>query len=282
MSDEHGTGPAMTLQVPDAVRSAWRAAPPPPAPQQIRRALASDVARFVVVLAVNGDHADVAPLSLDPALTTDEAYLLAADQSDLGCAAAVWLALRASIPVRLLERHAGMVAVPVSELRRLPQGRPLVSVLEERAEERAELADDMAELAAQAVAEPTLRDLLAHVSGEALRSLGLAPQLVFAIRSGEEPVTPEQAEVIAPLAGVTPDVLLRANPSLPPDLVGDLDSEEGRRWVAALAEAEGLSEADARRQIGAAAYALAARGPRGSTVWIDRISHYVRTRLGRG
>jgi hypothetical protein len=278
---EDGRG-AAALVVPDAVQEAWQASPQRPAAGQVRRALWGDITRFVVVLNTEGEYAEVAPLSLDPDLASDEAYRLEAGESDLGVEAAVWLGLKTTVPIRVLERSVGAVHIPVDSLRKLPAGTAIRDIFDPRADERAVLADDMDELAAAPAAEPSLKDLLANVSGADMRAVGLAPQLVLALRRGQQAVTPEQAELLAPLAGVTAEALLTSNPALPEDLVADLDSAAGRRWVAALAEERQLSVDDARRNVGYGAYALAAREQRGRTVWIDRIEHYVRSRLTDG
>lgn len=278
---EDGRG-AAALVVPDAVREAWQSGQQAPAAGQVRRAVWGDVARFVVVLNAEGAYAEVAPLSLEPELASDEAYLLEPGESDLGVQAAVWLGLKKTVPVRVLERFAGAVNIPLDSLRKLPPGTPIESVFDPRADERAVLADDMDELAEAPTAAPSLKGLLAGVAGADMRAAGFAPQLALALRRGQQPLTPEQAELLAPLAGVTAEELLEANPALPSDLVADLDSVEGRRWVAALAEERSLTEADARRNVGYGAYALAAREQRGRTVWIDRIEHYVRSRLTDG
>jgi hypothetical protein len=278
---EDGRG-AAALVVPDAVREAWNSGNQPAASGQVRRAVWGDVARFVVVLNTEGEYAEVAPLSLEPEVASDEAYLLEPGESDLGVQVAVWLGLKTTVPARVLERSAGAVHIPVDSLRKLPSGTPIESVFDPRADERAVLADDMDELAGAPTAAPSLKDLLAGVAGADMRAAGLAPQLVLALRRGQQPLTPEQAELLAPLAGITVRELLEANPALPADLVADLDSVEGRRWVAALAEERGLAESDARRNVGYGAYALAAREQRGRTVWIDRIEHYVRSRLTDG
>lgn len=286
MPDEYerhaGTQAAPVLEVPAAVRAAWLAAPSAPAAGQIRRALWHDVARFVVVLNVEGRSAEVAPISLEPDLASDEAYLLEGGESDLGVRAAIWLGLKNFVPVRVLERSPGVVHLPVELLRKLPTGPAIQSVLDPRSEEKAELADDMAELAAAPADEVTLKDLLVNVTGSDMRAAGLPPQLVLALRRGHQRVTSEQAELIAPLAGVAPAELLKANPALPDDLLRDLDSVEGRRWVTALAEERQLPLEDSRLTVGYGAYALAAREERRTTIWTDRIEHYVRSRLSDG
>lgn len=272
-----------SVRLPAAVRAraASGATPPEPAPGQLWRAVWKEVSRFVLVVRVEADGVFVAPVSLDPTLATDDAFLLAPGESDFEVPLAVWLGLTKPVPPRVLQRSVGQVHLTVEVIRKSPQGRPLVSVLEDRAMEVADLKDDMAELAAAAAADRTLAELLSAVRLEAMRSAGVPVPLALALQRGERPVSPEQAEVLAPLSGVSAAELLAANPPLPKEVVRQLDSKEGRVWVLRYAEARGLPQAEAREVVGYGGYALAARESRSApTDWLARIAQYVRARLG--
>ncbi len=264
------------VALPDSVRAAWTGRPPEPAPGQLWRALWGDVARFVLVLKVERATAEVAPVTLDVELATDDAYLLDAEVSDLGVPVAVWLGLRAAVASRVLERFAGVVHIDVNAVKKEKSGRPVASVLDERAMERAVLEDDMDELAAVPAVDASLQELLAPVGLDQLVALGVPTQLALALSRGLRPLTPELAAKIAPVASATPEALLRANPPLPDDVARALDSPESRELVSRLAEHQAVAEADARRMAGYGVYALAARETgRGDVDWSARIAAYV-------
>lgn len=267
---------ARVLSVPPSVRAAWFGARPDPAPGQLWRARWEDVSIFVVVLRTEGSSVDVAPVSLDVELATDSAVLLEPGETDFDVPVAVWLELRAAVPERVLEQYAGTVHLAVDALRKAPQGRPVLTPQDDRAMEVAVLGDDMDELAAAPAHGATLQELLAPVGLQQLVGLGVPTQLALALSRGLRLLTPELAAKIAPVAGTTPEALLRANPPLPADVLRDLDSAEGRELVSRLAAHRDIPEADARLMAGYGAYALAARETgRGHVDWTARIAAYV-------
>jgi len=269
------------VELPAAVRAAWTAPRPALAPAQLWRAHLDEIARFVVVLQTEGAVAEVAPVTLDVELATDDAYLLEAAESDFDVPVAVWLALKATVPVHVLEQYLGSVHLAVDALRKAPQGRPLASVLDDRAMEAAILGDDMEELAAAPVAEATLQQLLSRVTIKQLVELQIPTPHALDLFRGLRALTPEQAARVAGLVGTTPQALLRANPPLPIELLHDLDTAEIRELVSQLAEQRGLSQDDARLTAGYGAYALAARQTgAGATDWASRVAAYVRALLG--
>jgi plasmid maintenance system antidote protein VapI len=207
--------------------------------------------------------------------------LLEAAETDFDVPVAVWLGLKAVVPVRVLAHYAGSIHLAVDALRKAPQGRPVLTPLDERAMEVAVLGDDMDELAEVPAADATLQELLSEVTIKQLVELQIPTPHALALSRGLRPLTPEQAAKVAPLAGTTPEVLLRANPPLPADVVRDLDAPEVRNLVSQLAAQRGLSDTDARLMAGYGAYALAARETgRGSVDWSARIVAYVRALLG--
>jgi hypothetical protein len=269
------------LRLPAAVEAAWTSPPPAPAPGQFWRAVHDEVARFVLILAADGEMADVAPVTLDTELTTDEAFIADAAVTDLAVPLAVWLPLRRPVPRQVLERYAGDLHMSVDAVRKLPTGRPLISVLEDRAMERAVLEDDMNDLAAAVPATATLAELLAEIPLPQLQAAGYPLPLVLQLRRGLRAVTDIEAERLAPLAGVSPGALLAANPPLPERLVRDLDSDEGRGLVEQYKSGRGESAERARLAVGYGAYALAARETdKGDVNWLARIQRYVQAVLG--
>lgn len=268
------------VRLPAAVEAAWTSKPLVATPGQFWRTEHDQVARLVLVLRAEGDRVDIAPITLDPELTTDEAFIAEADLTDLQVPVAVWLPLRRAVSRKLLDRHIGDLHVPVDAIRRFPTGRPLLSPLEDRAMERAELEDDMDELSASAAAD-SLDDLLVNVSLPQLQAAGFPLPLVLQLRRGLRALSEEEAERLAPLAGVTPARLLTANPALPERLLRDLDSAVGRAFVEQYQRARGGDPEVARLSVGYGAYALAARETeKGDIDWLARIKRYVQVVLG--
>lgn len=267
--------------LPDAVRSAWAGVRPTPAPAQLWRAQWDEVARFVVVLHTEGLMAEVAPVSLDVELATEDAFLLDAGETDFDVPVAVWLGLKAVVPVRVLAQYAGSVHLAVDSLRKAPQGRPMLSPLDERAMEAAVLGDDMDELALVPATDATLQEILSKVTIKQLVEVQIPTPHALALSRGLRPLTPEQAARVAPLAGMTPEALLRANPPLPAEVLRGLAAADVQGLVSQLAVQKGIPEDDARLLAGYGAYALAARetGP-GSVDWSTRVVAYVRALLG--
>lgn len=269
------------LELPSAVSAAGTAEAPVAAAGQLWRAHWEEISRFVVVLRTEGATAEVAPVSLDVELATDDAVLLESGETDFEVPVAVWLGLRAVVPVRVLEQHAGAVHFDVDTLRKAPQGRPALTPLDDRAMEVAVLGDDMDELAAAPTAGATLQELLSGVELKELVALGVSTPHALALSRGLRPITPELAAKVAPLSGLVPEALLRANPPLPAEVVRGLDTPEVGELVSQLAVRRGLSEADARLMAGYGAYALAARETgRGGVDSSARIGAYVRALLG--
>lgn len=274
-------GNSAALELPTAVRAAWTGTAPTPAPGQLWRAHWEEVSRFVVVLRTAAATAEVAPISLDVELATDDAFLLAPGETDFDVPVAVWLGLRAAVPIRVLEQYAGTAHLDVDALRKAPQGRPVLTALDDRAMEVAVLGDDMDELAAAPAADATLQELLSAVTIRQLTEVGVPTPLALALSRGLRPITPELAAKVAPLARTSPELLLRANPALPAEVVRDLEAPHVRDLVAQLAAQRGIPETDARLMAGYGAYALAARETgTGSVDWSARIASYVRALLG--
>jgi hypothetical protein len=269
-------------QLPEAVRAAWSAEPPRPDLGQFWRASHDQVARFVLVVGIDGDAVDVAPVTLDIERTTDDALLLEADDSDLDVPLAVWLPLRRSVARHLLDRYTGNLHMAVDAVRKSPTGRPVVSVLEASAMERAVLEDDMDELAAAGASAPSLAELISEIPLSDLQHLGFPTPLILQLRRGLRAVTDDEAGRLAPLAGVSPAALLEANPPLPQELVRSLDSPAGRELIAEFKRSVGPDQyQDARRAVGYGAFALAARETdRGDIDWLARIRRYVQAVLG--
>jgi hypothetical protein len=284
MPDSHSAregGLAAALELPPAVLAAWTNAVPPVAPGQLWRAHWEEVSRFVVVLRLEGVTVEVAPVSLDVELATDDAVLLEPGETDFDVPVAIWLGLRAAVPVRVLEQHAGAVHLDVDALRKAPAGRPVLTPLDDRAMGLAVLGDDMDELAAAPTSEASLPDLLHGVTIKQLAELRIPTPHALALLRGLRPLTPEQAADVASLTRASPEALLRANPPLPAEVLRDLAAAGVQDLLPQLAARRGISEEDARLMAGYGAYALSARetGP-GTVDWSARIVAYVRALLG--
>lgn len=274
-------GLAAAFELPPAVLAAWRGRAPAVAPGQLWRASWEEVSRFVAVLRTEGAMVEAAPVSLDVELATDDAVLLELGETDFDVPVAVWLGLKATVPARVLDQYAGSVHLAVDALRKAPQGRPVLTPLDDRAMEVAVLGDDMDELAAAPATDPRLQDLLKDVTIKQLVELEIPTPHALALSRGLRPLTPEEAMRVAPLVGTTPEVLLRANPPLPAELLHDLDTADVRELVAQLASQREIPPEDARLTAGYGAYALAARQTgTGGPDWASRIVAYLRAHLG--
>lgn len=274
--------PIGALTLPAAVQEAVRAAAVP-APGQLFRARWGEVSRFVLLVRAIDEAWIVAPVTLDPELATDEANLLGPEDTDFEVPVAVWLGLAASIPAIALERSVGQLRISMAELRRSPEGRRVRSPLDERAMERAILQDDLADLAAAvAPQERGLAELLDGLGLDALERVGIPTAEAYVLLRGERPVTRQEAELLAPHAGVQAAELMAAGPRLSEEVVRRvLEHEEVAPLVRRLAEREARSAAEAGAPALHTAYALAARETgTGDIDLVARMVQYLKAVLG--
>ena len=273
--------PIGALTLPSSVQEALRATTVP-APGQLVRAKWGEVARFVLLVRAIEEDWIVAPVTLDPELATDEANLLGPEETDFEVPVAVWLDLAVRVRPIVLERGVGQLRISVTEARRAPTGRRVRSPLDERAMERAVLQDDLADLAAAvAPQERGLAELLDGLDLDALGSVGIPTAEAYVLLRGERPVTPQEAALLAPLAGVAAEELMAAGPRLPDEVVHRVLTDPAvAPLVRRLAEQEELSAADAGEPAVQAAYAYAARETgRGEADLVARTVQYLKALL---
>jgi hypothetical protein len=130
----------------------------------------------------------------------------------------------------------------------------------------------------------SLRDLLqgrpdvAELMNSLATALGVGLPSVMNILLGKQPVSPEQAKVVARVTGLTEQQVLSAVAPIPADLVSELNRPRWRRPLRARRK-PGESEAAARLAVAYGTLALAARqtGLASAPSWPQRIRQYLAT-----
>lgn len=291
MNDSDATPGARLLRavakaaVPSAVREAWTSTPPTPEAGQVWRARWDETAQALLILEVEQSRIRAAPVSFDTEMADDSAVVLNASYTWLGVGAVVWIDLAQELPVRVLDRWGGRVAVPLDVLAKLPRGSAVLNAMDDRALVKAELMDAMETFASARWApegDGSLGERLVSLGIQRIiELLGCRTDEALALMRGQQPLTEEQAEVMGPELGASPDELLLANPPLPPKLVDDLDPPHWRAKVIQLARLRDVGEPEAWRTAGYGTYALAARQTdRGEPAWEERIAQYFAGVLG--
>ncbi|SDO02751.1 hypothetical protein SAMN05660199_01160 [Klenkia soli] len=219
------------------------------------------------------------PISLDASAADDSAAILSPESSDLACSLVVWLDDATSLPLRVLDRYLGSLTVDAGELDAAERGQPVLTHADERAVQRARLQDILDVFVAARWAPEgagNLKELLGAADVKELaQALQEPPRTVIALRRGRASLSPEQAERLAPVIHLPVETLLAANPSLPEDLVADLDHPAYRAKVVALAERRNVDETEAWLTAGFAVAAVAHRQTEGEKpAWTDRLDRY--------
>ena len=301
-----GSAAATSPMLLEAIRAAESAVTTPdPARGQLWRAAWEDVTQLVVVLQVTGPGvAMVAPVTTDPPAADDISAILDADLTVLGQPATVWGGLAENVPFRVFDLLIGEVAAVVVDVVEqlaagghsdaLPAGVragvPITSPFDPAAEARAELSDNLESLSS-AVWIPqasgsarSLRELLKGrpdmpaLMESLVEGLGLPLPAVIDIVMGRSPVTPDQADAVAEVTGLTAQQVLDAVSPLPAELVSELDRPRWRKALRAR-HRPGEPEAAARLTAAYGVLALAARqtGPTSARSWPQRIRQYLAT-----
>lgn len=285
MSEAEGT-PSTRLRaalaaaaLPPSVRRAWTGRPPTPAPGQIWRARWGAVTQVLLVLDAPSRSVRAVPITLDINAADDSAAVLPATRSDLTVPLVLWLGDAASLPLRVLDRFLGSLTVELQELSTADRGHPVLTAADERAVRRARLQDVLDFLVAARWApdgDGNLKELLGTTDLKTIAQVLEVPdRTVIALRRGTAALTPEQAERLAPMVHQPVEALLAANPSLPEDLVADLDHPAYRAKVVTLAQQRGIDETQAWLTAGFAVAAVAHRQTEGGAPsWTDRLDHY--------
>jgi hypothetical protein len=268
-----------TASLPSSIAGAWSERPPRPTGRQLWRARWGSVTQLLVVLDASARSVRAAPVTLDPELADDSAVITYSDESDLTVPLVVWLQDAASLPVRVLDRFLGAVHVDLRAASALRHGRPVLTAADERAVHRARLQDTLDVFVAARWApegDGSLGALLGAARPQQIAQvLGVPNRMVIGLRRGERFLSPQQAELLAPLLHRSAGEVLAANPPLPEDLVADLDLPEYRARITALARREGADEIDTWRAVGYGVAAVSHRQTEGDAVsWRDRIDHY--------
>jgi len=273
--------------IPAGAVGAWQGPPPEPEAGQLWRARWENVAQLVLVLDVVGDRVEVAPVSLDVDYADEHSVVLPEDATPLAVEAVVWLGLRRSLSMGVLDRSLGLLAerwrdlrssAGMNELRRGSRA----GAADPRAEYRARLEDAFDVLAAATwvpIGSGALASMIRSAGLGAQELVGLldtSPQQALAVLRGRAAVTADQARQLSAEIGLAPEEVLAANPSLPTDLVARLDRPRRRAQVRELARRRRLSETEAWRAAAYGIWALAARqtGARADPAWDDRLDRY--------
>jgi hypothetical protein len=265
--------------IPPAVRHAWTDRPPTPAPGQIWRARWGTVTQMLLILDAPSRSVRAAPVTLDLDAADESAAVLPPNSSELAVPLVVWLSDATSLPLRVLDRFLGLLTVDLTTLSEADHGPLVLTPADERAVRRARLQDALDVFVAARWAPEgngNLNALLSTADPKGLAQVLEVPdRTVIALRRGKAALTPEQAERLSPVVHQPVEALLAANPSLPEDLVADLDHPAYRAKVVALAQRRRIEETQVWLTAGFAVAAVAHRQTDGvAPSWTDRLDHY--------
>ncbi|MEV4081563.1 hypothetical protein ACGFJC_12965 [Nonomuraea fuscirosea] len=295
---EQGLGRLMaavsTVRIPDKVRAVVQAEPGDPAPGQLWRARWGEIVELLLITEV--DVSAVAmPVMLDDCVADARTLVLAADQTSLAVTLAVWMDLARHLPMYILDRQIGTVAVDVSRsgwesdaiAGGARYGSGPVSAADPRHEVRARLEDAMREFAEAKWAPSGSGDLARLMAAASLSpqrlidAMGISPQRALALRRGQVAVDDAEARVLAPLLGITEEAVLEANASPPAALVVQLSRPRRRAQVMRLARKRGISEHSAwlAATYGVNAQAARQTGKSQDPGWEERIDRYFQVTL---
>jgi plasmid maintenance system antidote protein VapI len=296
--EEQGLGRLMAavgaVRIPDEVRAVVQAEPDDPAPAQLWRARWGEVVELLLIVEV--DVSVVAmPIMLDDRHAAARTLVLASDQTSLAVTVAVWTDLAHRLPMCVLDRQIGAIAVDVTrsgwEAAAIADGARCgsdpVSAADPRHEVRARLEDAMHELAEAAWAPSGSGDLARLLAAASLSPqrlidmLGITPQRALALRRGQVAVSDAEAGALAPLLGITEEAVLEANASPPAGLVVQMSRPRRRAQVMRLARKRGISEHSAwlAATYGVNAQAARQTGQSREPVWEERIDRYFQVTL---
>lgn len=276
---------------------------------QLWRAAWDDTSLLVLILEVGQVDATVVPVTIDPPAEDEQCFVLEPAATVFGVAATVWMGPRGELPVRVLDVVVDQLPDELvdsletgarTSARELPwqarPGMPIQSEFDSAAAVRADVIDDLdvlrsspallAEVEGQRT--PTLaqvlkEDLNLPVILDALRPLGLNQAEVMGILRGTRPITPDQARAVADCTGVPQELVSKAVQPLPADLAAEAERPRWRRTWRALAEQDGVDEADARLAAAYGAFTLAARQTgSGAPDWAGRLEQFIQAKRSRG
>ncbi|MEW9531721.1 hypothetical protein [Microbispora sp. NPDC049125] len=282
------------VRIPNEVRALVQAEPDDPAPAQLWRARWHEVVELLLIVEV--DDAVVAmPISLDGRHADARTLVLAPDQTSLAVALVAWSDLARRIPMCVLDRQIGTVAVDVSrsgwEVAAIVEGARCgsdpVSPVDPRHDERARL-DDAMHVFAEATWAPSgtgeLARLLASASvspQQLVDTLDVTPQRALALRRGQVPVSDAEAAALAPMLGISEQEVLEANAPPPAGLMAQMSRPHRRAQVVRLARQRGITEHSAwlAATYGVNAQAARQTGLSREPAWEERIDRYFQATL---
>ncbi|MEK2495166.1 hypothetical protein WN990_37055 [Kitasatospora purpeofusca] len=275
------------------MRATMAAPPSDPIPGQVWRAAWQRTVLILTVLDVAETHVTAIPTSLDVRYHDDTTLLLPKDSSTLQQPLALWYGLREDLPWCVLDRQVAQVAAPLPAQAPTTAASPppdhqawgtaIPSPAAPAAEYRAALFDKAADLAEAHWAPRGSGDLSGLLVGHGMTTriltelLSITPDQALALRRGQTPVTPEQADILAPRLDLTTDGVLDANPALPQELVHELSRPVRRPQLRALASQLRLTEYQVRTGAAFGSYTLAARQDPGAGPapdWPARVDRY--------
>lgn len=259
---------------------------------QLRQAYWRDASVIVVIDTVNDNAAlaSVFPATLEPGVENNTAVLLEDDASPLHGPLAVWPTSPTLIPFSALGET--IATIPMAQLRAIRTVLSSDSIADGLRCGHAE--PPLGSGAALALADmfdaidviqsaPRLPPAVADTAVQLQVPLPIimsalqAPQpRAMAIRMGKEPLTLEEADRLASVAGIPVSHVLRAVAPLPSDLQRELQEPRWRRYVRNRA-IDG-DEDRARTRLGYEAYQLAARETgQGRELWRQRLDTVLAT-----
>ncbi|GLW08711.1 hypothetical protein Misp01_38410 [Microtetraspora sp. NBRC 13810] len=295
---EQGLGRLMAavsaVRIPDEVRAVVQAEPGDPAPAQLWRARWGEIVELLLIM-----EADVSviamPIMLYDRVADARTLVLTSDQTSLAVTLTVWTDLTHRVPMYVLDRQIGTVAVDVSrsgwEADAIAGGARCgsdpVSAADPRHEVRARLEDAMREFVEAKWAPSGSGDLARLMAAASLSpqrlidAMGVSPQRALALRRGQVAVEDAEARVLAPLLGITEEAVLEANASPPAALVVQMSRPRRRAQVMRLARKRGISEHSAwlAATYGVNAQAARQTGQSQDPVWEERIDRYFQVTL---
>ncbi len=269
------------------------AEPPDPGINQIWRARWEKTALAVIIVTnPDDDHVRVAAVTFDPDLADSSATVTPASATTIGISAVLWLDATQTIPLATLDAHLGNVKTPSPERKlasnellhyqAIPTNRTYDGVM------RASIIDDLKTLTyASWIPESggDITELLANVkSSEIVQAVGVSTAEALQIKRGQRPLQPDEATMIAPLAGHSADELVAAASQLPSAVIHLFNTPAVRARITKYARATGADEITARRDCAYGVYAAAARATGQANdneldQWRQRINQYLDTHL---
>lgn len=277
---------------------------------QIWRAAWNDVSLLVLVINVEHVDIDVVAVTLDTGAQDAESLILQPLLTSFGVDATLWMGLRTSLPLRVLDEILDEIPAPIVKWltstqvgSRMPlpkgvqEGRSPSTVFDTAFSIRAEVEDDL-EALRSSPALPTAtqsqtstrtlasilgRDVDLNILVSALSGHGLSQSDVMSLLRGRRPVTPDVVEAVARATGVEPMLIAGAVEPLPAAFVEEVDHPRWRPLWRERAHDEGVDEGTARLRVSYEMFALAARetGTQ-SPDWSARLAQFRRSRTNPG